>query len=49
MINMSKKLLSVEHLHTLTYMVDLASTYEKDRRKDEADHLKLEVINVKRT
>jgi hypothetical protein len=47
-MDMSKKLLGAEHPDTVTSMADLASTYAKEGRKDEADHLKLEVINIRR-
>ena len=48
-MDMRKKLLGAEHPDTLMSMANLASIYKKEERKDEANHLKHEVMNVRRT
>ena len=43
---MTKKLLGAEHPDTLTSMENLASTYRRQGRLNEAEHLEIQVMDM---
>ena len=46
MVDMTKKLLGAEHPSTLRSMANLASTYQKQGRWNEAEQLFVQVIDI---
>ena len=47
-MDMRKKLLGAKHPQTLISMGNLASTYQNQGRWNEAEQLKLEVLNIRK-
>ena len=45
-MDMRKKLLGVEHPHTLTSTRNLATTYRNQRRLNEAEQLDIQVLDM---